>query len=526
MVAALSLIVLLIGFFAAELWKANLVASHLRNSCDSASVAAAVRLVSAHEDNPAEARSAAKKLAIEVLRSNSVAGNTMENASERSIDELRQLSPGDVAFNIDFLDEKGLASPTGKHVRVQAAYGTPPLSGKLIGLSTYLVKAEGHSAAAKLDLAFCLDNSLSMATDTPCGLYQRMQDYGGAGSNPNGVNYVTVMPPALRNTAGSGLIEPLYCSVASKKFQFNATMRCQRDNIALDQGTLPGNKPGDTIASTSFTDRVIVPSSGEFSNPFVALEAQRGNLDSLDNFEKSGAKQALAAYAPGFSWQPGKKYKELYEKEAAPLVQPYSKAKQEIKNFFDLMERNTDSHFALIPFSAGAASEEGGKAQQWRVAPRVGDANQTYYPFGKVELNKHQSKYSKVKSEIDTYRLFGGTDTPAAIREAIKTLSNDNFCRSDARKAMLVFTDGEPAAPSYPDGAIPETLKAAKEAGAKGITIFAVGFIHSGRDATAEKCLNDMVNNGAPGGKAFIVQDIESLHDVFRLMSRQLVTLE
>ncbi|MBX9689024.1 MAG: VWA domain-containing protein [Candidatus Obscuribacterales bacterium] len=505
-VAALSMLVLLIGFFAAELWQANLVLSQLRNCCDAASMAAALRLVSAHEKNSEDAERAAQGEAEKIFRLCSVMGYPLADAERHdSLRELGNLAAGKAAFAIQFQDEFGNLKIGGKHIHIQAAFGTAPFSSRLLGLGTYLLKAEGRSAAAKLDLAFCLDNSLSMATDTPIALIRRELKSSGS------VGYSTPLIFSKASQANTcGVVEPQYLGNL-KQYSFSRPMRGP-----AEAGTLPGQDLN--AKANTFTDRVVLVDNSEFSNPLVALEAMRGNLENKNVFESSGAKDALAA-AGVDDIRPAVGMKQKYMDLAAPKIQPFTDAKSEVKEFFRLMERNTDSHFALIPFSDGAASVEGGKYEQFPVYSGLGKKQS--YPFGKVELARDNSKFDKVMTEIDTYSLYGGTDIPAAIREATKSLSQNGGSRSDARKAILLFTDGEPYSKKYADPAA-ESIAAAEEAKKQGITIYTVGFLHDGSGARAKTILQRIASDH----KSFIVQEIEQLHDVFRYLARELVTLE
>ncbi|MBY0547148.1 MAG: hypothetical protein K2W95_07630 [Candidatus Obscuribacterales bacterium] len=179
-VAGLSLVILLVGFFGVEVWYSTVANSHVRNVCDAASMAAAARIVSAHEE-PAVARMAAKKLAYDMLRSSSVLGESLDHITENpNIENLKSLRPGQAVYSVRSFDKSGAEnSKSGMKIRVQVAFGAAPFTNKLLGSGTYLVKSEGNSSAARLDLSFCLDNSLSMATDTQVAIIRRELNSSG-----------------------------------------------------------------------------------------------------------------------------------------------------------------------------------------------------------------------------------------------------------------------------------------------------------------------------------------------------------
>ena len=91
---------------------------------------------------------------------------------------------------------------------------------------------------------------------------------------------------------------------------------------------------------------------------------------------------------------------------------------------------------------------------------------------------------------------------------------------------ILLFTDGYPTEKVNGEDPIASSYTAASKAGEKGVPIFAVGFLHAGPDDKARQILEGIVSRGGAGGKAFIVQDVEGLHEVFRVLARTLVTLE
>ncbi len=539
-VALLALSVMSIGFFSIEIWFAQLAMCQLQNCADAASIGAAASMVSARDPLPGpdgqpgpiddaykvKTRLTAKEAALKIVTKSSVIGHSLEHARIVNDASLTtDLKEGETAISVRFLDQKGRESPSGKHIVIDAATAVKPMSGKLFGLDSYIVRVKGTSAAAKLDLAFCLDDSGSMATDTPISMVHR---------GWNGATAIQHLPHfnGIAKTYGTmGMPEPMLIGVYShEKKTFDAGARGSNGDVGTPPG--PGAK-GEIIppatTTTMFTDRIVnIDGKQTFTGctkeglsfPDVAtlVEASRGNLDNTEVFTRSLANTVVPA-----GIEPNSHYKEVYERAALKKVEPFNSAKVEIKRFFDLLEANTDSHFALIPFSARAARTEEDTLQDWPVGEIYSKRPKAFFNFHKVGFNVTSSRYENVKTKIDTYRLHGGTATPNAIEQAIQTFEQNS--RPDARRVILVFTDGEPTAANGHD-AIQDSIDAAAKAKPKGITIFAIGFLHDGYRPDAVRCLKGVAEAGAPGGRYFVVQEVEGLHEIFRLISRQLVTLE
>lgn len=542
-VALLALAVMCIGFFSIELWFAQLAMCELKNCSDAASMGAAASLVSAKDPEPLpdgrpgpindaykrKTRETAKEAALKIMLQSSVIGHPLENARiVADASQVTDLQPGGSAVSVRFVDAHGKESVSGKHIQIDTATAVAPMSGHLLGLSSYIVRARGTSAAAKLDLAFCLDDSLSMATDTPISMVYR----GWNGTTA--IQHLPFYNGLARKGKTIGVPEPTYLgSTTGEESTFDGNAR----GPAGDVGTPPGPGANATITppattATNFTDRVInldgkpTFEGGQYEGlafPDVAtlVEASRGNLDSKGAFESSLANTVVPK---GIT--PNPHYKEVYERWALKQVEPFNSAKFEVKRFFDLLEANTDSHFSLVPFSQRAAKSEDDKMLDWPVSIKYPVRKKIDFDFQKVGFRHENSQYDAVKATIDTYKLHGGTAIPYAIDEAVASF--ESHSRPDARRAILLFTDGEPTSQNGSDAAVEESIAAAKKAAPKGITIFAIGFMHgSGKPSSrALACLKGVAEAGAPGGHWAMVNDVESLHEVFRLISRQLVTLE
>lgn len=537
-IAVLACSVATIGFFTAEIWYAQLASAHLKNCCDAASIGAAATLASCkNTENLPKAvyaersRALAKNLARKLFISSSVAGTPLTGAmSVSNVDAvIGSLRCEQAAFSVKFVNEAGIETPDGKRAVVSAAYCVKPFAGSLLGPKKYVVTASGHSAAAKLDLVFCLDDSQSMATDTPIVMVRR--EWNPATTS---VQYVDIYHGVAKKKGTIGVSEPTAVGTQDSEKGLKTTFSPELRGITNDVGTTPGNYPDASpygATSNVFTDRLVNPNpaaDGSFqpctvdgySFPDMAtlVEAERGNLESPELFKDSKADTAVKNVGP----KPG--YKEAYEKMALLKVEPFSQAKTEIKKFFEMMDANTDSHFALIPFSQKAAATENDEQEDWRVSANYRQGGKVNYPFNQVAFAQQSSRYRDVNTKIDTYHLHGGTRIQDSIDNAIQLLDDHSRARSDARKAILLFTDGDPTAKKGED-AVQQCIDAAKRAKAKGVAIFAIGFLHGGRNSRSEATLQSIVDNGAPGGKLFVVQEVAGLHEVFRVLSRQLVTL-
>jgi hypothetical protein len=522
LISGLALILIMFGFFATEVWYAHLTTVHLKNCCDSAAMAAAASLVSAKgESKPEEegGRKKARALALELLRRSSAGGYSLDKIEESSdISHVTALKPKEAVVSIKFVDEHSVESTKGKHVQVRSALQLPAFSGNLLGFNSYLLQAMGRSGAAKLDLAFCLDNSLSMSTDTPVTLVRRQWDH-----ETGRIKYISVASDIAKRITAYASIEPLQMLSSYKHRKFDGTLRT---NKVTDVGVKPGNSedPGYPIDTLSFTDRIINVDNSEFSDMRIAVEAARGNLENKEVYINSGAKETFDAL--GIGVEPHEGYKVAYEKVAFEEVKPFAQAKSEIKKFFQMMENNTDSHFGLIPFSHHASRGEDDQMNDWKIALEYKPGGTFKYPFARVPLAQRESQFDRVISTIDKYRLHGGTATPSAIYAAIELLSDASRTRPDARKIMLLFTDGEPTQSVDGDDPVTSCFKAADQARKKGIPIYAVGFLHDGNVVKAKATLEGIAKRGGAGGKAFIVQDAEQLNETLRILARELITLE
>lgn len=517
-VALIALAIAMLGFFATEIWYAHYTTTQLRNVCDSAGMASAGSLVSSETANGRQSRSRAEVAAKALLMKSSFMGKALDGWAKEAQDaSIVTPARGEMLYSVQFVDDTEREAVKGKHIRIDAAVSIAPFSGKLLGLDPYVIRAEGRTAAAKLDLAFCLDDSLSMATDTPISFVCR--ELGPDGKVTDRV----VASDIAKKLKTIGVPEPMYLgSTRGEATTFDPTLRGQNDC---------GTKPTGTGGATAFTERIINLdgnpqfggySEGGFNFPTVAVlvEASRGNLESEAVFESSGAKEMFEGDS-GITWKAG--YKKKYEQIALRRVEPFNKAKVEIRKFFDNMEANTDSHFALIPFSQRAAQSPTDELEAFPVSALYRQRPREKFQFPKVEFKRNNSQYRTVQDNMDGFKLHGGTDIPGAIKEAVESLNDDSNSRPEARKAVLIFTDGEPTGSAGED-AVQKSIDEAVKAKEHGITIFAIGFLHGGGSERANRCLNGIAQE--TGGKAFIVQDIDTLHEVFRVISRQLVTLE
>jgi len=541
-VALLALAVMCLGFFSVEIWFAQLTLSQLKNCADAASMSAAACLVSSspeplpngqpgliNNEYKYETREKAKAAAWEIITKSSVIGRSLENARRvTDASQVYDLQAGESAISVRFVDSNGTVQPiSGKHIQVEAAMAVAPMSGNLLGLKSYIVRAKGTSAAAKLDLAFCLDDSLSMATDTRISMVYR------GWKDDKEIKHVLINQGIASKFKTIGVPEPMYIGISKGEediFDPNG-----RGGPEGDMGTPPpGSFQSTKIPPGKFTDRVIVDLDPNNNfQPFVfeglrfpdiatVVEASRGNLDNTNAFEKSLARSVVPAEI-----KVNQDYKSTYEKWALTKVEPYNRAKKEIKRFFELLEANTDSHFSLVPFSQKAAQSEDDQMKDWPVSREYPQREKVFFDFNKVEFKRANSSYNTVMTKIDSYKLHGGTAIQFALDEAVASFDGES--RPDARRAILLFTDGEPTSKNGEDLAIEESIAAAGRARAKGITVFPIGFLHGGGRASerAIACLAGVAKaGGAPDEKYYMVQDVEGLHEVFRVISRRLVTLE
>jgi uncharacterized protein YegL len=128
-----------------------------------------------------------------------------------------------------------------------------------------------------------------------------------------------------------------------------------------------------------------------------------------------------------------------------PLAQPLSNVQNGTISFIDTLNSSTD-HVGLVEFDSTAV---------------------TSVPLTNV--------FSEVKTKVNADWVGGYTDIGAAIDKAHQEL--DSHGRSDARKVLVIVTDGYPQLTGYTDDAMRDkAYVSAQDAKDDGILIYSIGF--------------------------------------------------
>lgn len=577
-----------LGCFAAEIWHISAVRRELRNACDAAGLATVAALASSSypslranttkvgagivsDAEMKQARENALRVGMQVFRKNSVCGKDL-TAAVKVADAFSQTPTRDQIFvSANFYTTKPTGGSTpdpirGKHVIYTASIATKPMLG--IGLfgDPIIIKSEGRSAGAVIDLVLCLDLSGSMAFETYRYTVQRSwsQEAGQ-------IVYKNPVPRPYKNpnnTADSTwslwscgtLVYPMANDMKTWGINFNPKLvGPSRKN------SLPGNcsdpamtgKPTivGSVVVRGFTDVIVLPSGhdgensdgsvtigtdvvGTFSTPIhytykantytfpnvaTMVEAMRGNLD-----DPSSKFFTTYLKSMGMMAKPG--YGEAYQAYAMANCEPYHTAIVELSNFFALLEANTDVHFCLIPFADGVGTASPGTKKAYPVGtayePTVGEGMENF-PFKQIELNKTNDRSKELSPALEAYHLYFATTTGQGLAESVRNIKTSGQSRLGARRVVILFTDGLPGDPAL-------ATAQAQILGQNGVLFFPVEFRHpaapSGTPPNAfmQGLATTAVGAGGTGSTAFVMSktNMTALQQIFRQVAHTIVTLE
>ena len=328
-------------------------------------------------------------------------------------------------------------------------------------------------------------------------------------------------------------------------------------SAGADVGTPPGNwPPGPAGLGTAqtYTDVVVNidgnkifagTTIGPYRFPDVAtlVEAARGNLE--DNVVYTNSKAKVSLPDPTIAPLPG--YQAAYMTAARAHCMPIGAAQQAATSFFQIMNNNTNAHFAFLSFgsgvSTGANTTGGDNVSSLYPAGGVGS-----YPFVGTKLNNGSSNYAQVMADIPQTLANGCTDVGDALQESYNELKKGSgLSRNDAKKFVVLFTDGQRTC--GPSNA--SIMTTADNCRTEGIAAYTIGMAQNSSIIPGE-C--NLLNEGAGktisytdpitglpgsytpgadgiaahagnGGKFFLVTNTANLRYVFENIARQLVQL-
>ncbi|MBS2006792.1 MAG: VWA domain-containing protein [Cyanobacteria bacterium SZAS TMP-1] len=502
-------------------------------------------------------------------------------------------------INITLLDQTGKAVATDSKdavtMQIQAIYSDKPVfaSGILPIGNIETASAISFGGLPQLDLFLCFDVSGSMDDQTPIVLVNRQWNPA-----INTVDYKTVVSgksiydtfkpqptgTALNALPPQNLSYGAYPSPSNSNpyifsesaFPAGNLLNGLRGNqftytpgsipglplatkyppgtIVPEQGWPPGNfDPTNPINAkgngkdpaayaNGFTDLVVpVPSTGgyDFSNIATCVEASRGNMesDAICLQSQGGAKinPILPPRKPG--------YYATYWSQVEKMVDPIAAARLASDNFFYTMNISSNAHFALSSFSDAAGTAP---TSTWATTHNNADLTWTAsgtnnFPVPLVGLDQTLSNYDDVTRAVDgsgavlPLRPTGRTNIADSLHAAIAQLTDKAKARPQAKKAIILFTDGVPNLPVDTATAQAQAFAEASSAHSKGIPIYTIGLSQN----AAIKPLEDNFlgdNKGGSGkGVAYIsgnnaiyvsVTKSADLNKAFQTIARSLVVLQ
>ena len=461
-IVATMLILLPLGLFAFEVARMQMAQKQLRSATDSAALAAAVFLSNASGDRAANTP-AAKAMALDFFKQNMVMSGFLSNTTPSSTTATDSPAVGAATLDVS------VDATTGR-VTANAAYGLAPAFSQYLKLGTAPIRS--HSLAGyqgiEGDIVLAVDISDSMTQATKSKVAKRTYD-AGADTTTYAIIRNSKAPPTLgRMGSAAAIPDP-----ATVDFSASPIM----DKFK--------NAPSDVKVA-------------------ALVEAKRGNLETQAVFESSNAnKGALKTYVT-----PQAGYKAGFQQVAMQAVEPLNSAKVALRDFVAQLTGSDDAHLSLITFGGRESTGQDAK-----------DDFSTFsgHKYPHVNLNKQDSKRQLVVDSIGPSLTFNGTDTKGAMRGAIDMLEGPEH-RPEVEKTIILLTDGIPTTGS------PKPL--AKEAGEKGIRLFAIGFFQTPYAmAGGPKTLKNMVAACGNGSKMYLAPDLPTLQDVLAQISQGTLAL-
>jgi hypothetical protein len=413
--------------------------------------------------------------------------------------------------------------PTGKVLEVETKFGMKPLFAEYVGVAAVLpVIARAQGGVGDLDIALAFDVSGSMDDETQLTRVLRRWDPAEAK-----VKYDVVAQGKLAMSHGSARPQQLEFGSG-----FNPQLRGATDNSA------PGNFPPGVAAPTGFTDVVVNLdeksafaglSEGGFDFPNVAtlVEASRGNLENAAVFESSKANTTLGGIVT-----PRAGYQAKYFQLAAEHIHPLVDAKMAASDFFTLMNKNANTHFSFVAFDDQVGNSPTFTYNQPNVATSYPAGGIGRFPLPAVPLDKQEenTKFADCMGAITNLVASGGTNIGGATNKAIDFYNTES--RPNAKKAIILFTDGEPTAGGPLSGNPRQNcILAAQKARSKGIAVYTVGLalnpalLPTQREVLGDNTPQGMAKIAGNGSKFFPVTSSSNIRAAFANIARHLSTL-
>lgn len=576
-----------IGVLTFELVRATSVKDQLQAACDAAALSGAAALASSDETNIQVTHSHLIDSSLNTFKANSIFSDSLSGSTRTQ--SLTSIPASAMAlFFVELLDPTSAIpnSPVqfgdsrGRIVHVVALYGLEPVFGGFLGIKgPYTIRADAYGRVPQLDIVLCFDVSGSIDDQTPVTFVKRYWDastsrnvYKIATARPGGHTLgglaqgglFDVLGPPPEGSGVNGLppqnLDSASSSTNSRRLTFSSSLRGSPNTSGP-----PGNYPSGSNAGDSytFTDMIVninetsgdhclsLPwtSPGGFYYPTLeaVVEAQRGNLENGSVF--GGAKLSSVPALNGVMPRIG--YLADYRAQAKQKIRPLKDAQDAAINFFVIMNNNTEAHFGLVTFASDAGTLPTDSVAAPNVASNYSAGGNGQFPRPGVSLDQNITQFDQVVSSVGITVANGGTNLGAALYTA-KDMMVD-FHRPGSRRAIVLFTDGQPTEPGSGSNPVTYTRSAASAIRDQGIPIFTIGLAQNSSIVPGEvNILNDDPNKAVPytneqgqltsytpgayeqgisyiagnGGKFFLVTDASKLRKTFENIARSLVQLE
>lgn len=518
MVVLALMVVLVVGFFSFEIARTAVAREQLRTATESSALAGAATLASSTSTDITANQNNAIAAATDVFHRNQVFGMPLNSTTIG----ITTPQAGEAQLEFQFLDPDNnnapvpAGDPKGKLLEVKSAFGLPSVTGKVIGIgdTTVPLNAQSSGGVGELDVVLCFDCSASMRFMTKTTKVRRVFN-NGTGK----IDYIVVDVDSFSPSGGM---------IPQDISSLNSTMRGANDN------SLPGNFPPGTAPNNGFTDIVVnldeqtnfasfAEGGFDFPNIAALVEASRGNLENQAIFESSGASTTLAGVVT-----PQAGYRDKYFDLARKHTHPWAESQEAAQDFFNLMKQNTKAHFGFVAFATKVAQEANETFVEERVGSGypAGGSKQFPFPAISLKLPEEQNNFEQVQAAIVGVVPRDNTNIGGSIERAVRMFDPNNS-RPNAKKAIIVFTDGEPTV-GLPLSQDPfqNCLLAAQQARAKGVAIFGIGLaLNPGQQQEQAQVLGTITTTAGNGGRFLQVTDASKLKPAFGAIARNLTQI-
>ncbi len=554
------LVLLVIGLYSFEVTRLESARNQLRSATEAAALAGAATLASSDYTDTTSSQQHALNTALQMFQQNNVAGAALTSATFAG-SSSQVPAPNAACLYAEFLDPNNnnavvpLGSASGKVLRLTSTFNLPPAFATFLPLPNAPLQASALGGVPDLDIVVCFDVSGSIDDQTPVtfvkrqwqsanskNIYTVTSTTGGspAGTLAQGTIFDILGPPAT-GTRVNGTY-PEYLGLANSGNTYPLTFSPSLRG-SPDKGSAPGNYPpgnASTGTNQTFTDMVVnidgksvfggLTTADGYNFPDVAtlVEASRGNLDDQISFAQSKASTGVPSTV-----LPKAGYQSKYFSMAATNLHPLWDAQDAAQVFFNVINNDTDAHFGLITFSDNAGTSANGTYSADKIDSSYGAGGSLQVPIPNISLNSTPTatNFTAVTGVLPTLVATTSTNIGDAVTKAVNQLQTQS--RPGSKKAILLFTDGQPTAGgSDPWAYARQSAVLAKNAG---IPIYCIGLAQNAAIIPSEiSILNDTNSSPTSGGMAaiagnggqfFLVTNTSQLRKTFERVARSLVQL-